>query len=194
MLLRLRRLRRQWERRGSLVRWGAVLGAMALFLVAVGSWRWFVRPASDQPTEADAVVLFAGGGGERLDAALELLDDGVGDALVLPNGNLPRWRRANELCSQPQAFDVHCFTPDPDDTWGEANGIAAIAEENGWERLVAVTSTYHVTRVRMLLNRCTDADVDVVAAGPDLSVLEWTTRVGHEWLGTVAALTFRRSC
>jgi uncharacterized SAM-binding protein YcdF (DUF218 family) len=167
---------------------------MVLFLVAVASWQWFIRPSSDQPKSADAVVLFAGGRGERLEAAIELLDSGIGSALVLPNGNRPEWEAANLLCSQPQSFDVHCFTPDPDDTWGEARGIGFLADANNWNSIVVVTSTYHVTRVRMLLGRCTDADVAVVGADPDLSTVEWTTRVGNEWLGSIAAQTFKRSC
>jgi len=167
---------------------------MLLFLIVIGSWRFFVRPSVDDPDHADAVVLFAGGRGERLDAALELLDNGVGSALVLPNGNLPHWEAANRLCSEPQSFDVFCFTPDPDDTWGEASGISLLADEHGWTSLAAVTSTYHVTRVRTLLTRCTNAEVGVVGADPDLSVFEWTTRVAHEWFGTAAAQTFKRSC
>ena len=143
---------------------------------------------------ADAVVLFTGGRGERLEAALELLDAGVGSALVLPNGNKPDWEAANELCSRPHAFDVFCFTPDPADTWGEARGIGALADDNGWSNVVAVTSTYHVTRVGTLLGRCTLADVEVVGADPNLSALEWTTRLGHEWVGAIAGQTIRRSC
>ena len=193
-LFRVRRLRRQWERHGSAFRWGATLTAMVLVLVAVGSWRWFVRPTIDQPESADAVVLFVGGRGERLDVALDLLGDGVGSALVLPNGNIEGWQAAIELCSQPQSFDVYCFTPDPDDTWGEARGIGALADANGWDELVAVTSTYHVTRVRTLLDRCTSADVAVVGVSPGLSILDWTVRIGHEWLGSTAAQTIRRSC
>ena len=167
---------------------------MGLFILALGSWRWFIRPAVADPQRADAVVLFAGGRGERLDTALDLLGRGVGSALVLPNGNLPHWEAANRLCSEPQAFDVHCFTPDPDSTLGEARGIAFLAEANGWNELVAVTSTYHATRVKLLLGRCTDADIDVVGATPDISPFEWTTRIGHEWLGMGGAYTFRRGC
>lgn len=176
------------------MRWALGLGTMLLFLVVVGSWRFFVRPPVDQPDHADAVALFAGGRGERLEVAFELLDSGVSTVLVVPNGNLPHWEDANRICSEPQVFDVFCFTPDPDDSWGEASGIGFLAEQHGWTSLAAVTSTYHVTRVKTLLSRCTDADVAVVGADPDLSVFEWTTRVGHEWLGAAAAQTFKRSC
>ncbi len=174
--------------------WILLLGTLAVFLVAFSSWRYFVRPTTDRPQSADAIVLFAGGRGERLEVALELLEDGVARHLVLPNGNLPNWDDANQLCDGEWDFEVHCFAPDPDNTWGEASGVGELAVENGWDRLVGVTSTYHVHRVRLLLGRCFDGSIDMVAAPPDLTAYEWSTRVFHEWVGTAAARTFRRGC
>lgn len=159
------------------------------------TWRWFVRPTVDRPERADAVVLFAGGRGERLEAAIDLVDRGVADQLVLPNGNLPEWDAANALCggSNPD-ITVYCFAPDPDDTWGEAAGINSIVEEQGWDHVVAVTSEFHVHRVRLLLGRCVDGTVEVVGADHGLGWPTLTRRVAHEWVGTIAAQTVRRSC
>ncbi|NOX28792.1 MAG: hypothetical protein GXP35_01875 [Actinobacteria bacterium] len=116
--------------------WILLLGTLAVFLVAFSSWRYFVRPTTDRPESADAIVLFAGGRGERLETAIDLLEDGVASHLVLPNGNLPQWAAANRLCDGEWDFEVHCFAPDPDNTWGEATGAGKLAAENGWDRLV----------------------------------------------------------
>lgn len=193
-VLRMRRFRRQWESHGSLVRWGGVLFVMAVIVVAVGSWQWLIQPTLDEPTSADAVVVFAGEQSSRLETAIELLDRGVATALVLPNGNAPGWDVANAMCAQPQSFDVYCFTPGTDDSWGEARGIGRLADDNGWTELVAVTSTYHASRARVLLGRCTEAEVAVVADRPELSVVGWVSRLGREWNALIAAQTYKRSC
>ena len=49
--------------------------------------------------------------------------------------------------------------------------MGALAEKEGWKSVVLVTSTYHATRAGMLLRRCHDGDVDVVAAKPRMAVL-----------------------
>ena len=190
--VRLRRFRRD---HASTLRWVAGVAVLGVLLLAFMSWRWFVRPTVDQPDRADAIVLFAGGRGERLRLALDLVDRDVAEHLVLPNGNLPHWGAARALCDglDPQ-LTVHCFAPDPDDTWGEAAGIAAIAEQEGWTHVVAVTSEFHVHRVRLLLGRCFDGTVEVVGAEPGVGFGDHVQRVAHEWAGTLAAQTIRRSC
>ena len=143
----------------------AVLG-----VAAVG--RWFVWPASAVVSQAHAVVLFAGGRGERLERALGLMDTGVAPVLVISNGMTPEWDDANRLCKRPpERYEVRCPTPDPDTTKGEAVMTARLAEREGWDRLVLVTSTYHARRAGMLLGRCHEGSVSVVAARPRQSWL-----------------------
>jgi uncharacterized SAM-binding protein YcdF (DUF218 family) len=100
---------------------------------------------------------------------------------------------ADGLCSRPQQFEVVCFTPTPDSTRGEARALATLAREHGWTDVVLVTSTYHVTRARMLVERCFDGRVDVVAASPPARPLHWIAAVGHEWAAMLDA-TIRRTC
>jgi len=167
---------------------------MVVVVVALGSWQWFIQPTLDEPVAADAVVVFAGEQGGRLETALALIESGVAPLLVLPNGDMAGWDRANELCTDPQNFDVYCFTPRAGDSWGQARAIGRLADENGWAELVAVTSTYDASRTRVLLGRCTSAEVSVVADVPDLSVVSWVGRLGSEWTGLLAAQTYKRGC
>ena len=184
-----------WVRRTPRWLWFA-LGAVALTFLVL-SWRWMLRPASssveDAPT-ADAVVMFAGGRRERLATSLALVDAGKAAILVIPNGTTPGWGRANRLCADPGNIEVHCPDPDPDNTRGEARVIALLAEEQGWESLLLVTSTYHVSRAELLLDRCFDGTVTPVAASPDLDPVTWMFRVGHEWLGHAEARLLARGC
>src|SRR5439155_6344112 len=130
----------------------------------------FVWPESDSVEHADAVVVLAGGNGERLDRGLALMREGIAPTLVASTG-------PNRLCNYDQSFEVICFLPEPNNTRGEVEAIAKIADEHGWKRLVLVTSTYHVTRAEMLLDRCYAGTVEVEPATPDQGVVGWLVSI-----------------
>lgn len=170
-----------------------VLAALGL----VFTWRWMLAPPTSDIASVervDAVVMFVGGRGERLETALELMELGVARVLVIPNGTVPTWPEANELCAGSADFEVACPEPEPNNTRGEAQVLGDLAAERGWESMAMVTSTYHVGRATLMLNRCFDGEVVAVRAAPDLSVFTWTRRVGHEWLGHIEARVLKRGC
>ena len=163
----------------------AVCCILALALVAL-NLRLFVWPASSTPAHADAVVVLAGGDGERLDRGLELVRDGVSSNLVVSTG--PDW-----LCGSRHDFTVYCFLPHPDDTRGEAEAIGRMAAQHGWHHLVLVTSDYHATRAGILVRRCFSGTLDVSAAhsGKGPVFLLWA--IGHEW-GGLAEAALHQDC
>ncbi len=112
----------RWGRRGT-VR-AALLVAVILVVLGLGTFRLFVWPSSDAPKAADAVVIFAGGRGERLAAAERLMAAGLAPNLVIPNGTAPEWPAGNRACSQELVYEVHCPRTNPDATRGEARTIA----------------------------------------------------------------------
>lgn len=139
-----------------------------LLLVAAGlalllaSLPLFVVPAVDEPEEVrsgpvDAVLVLGGGQGERLTTAVALLprlpDPAPTLLLSVPHGE--PLVTCGEVPGRPEVA-VRCLVPDPATTSGEAEQVATIAREEGWERVVVVTSDYHVTRTRMLVGRCGD--------------------------------------
>jgi hypothetical protein len=128
---------------GKTMRWRWPLTVLVVVVMAfVGLTAWlFVWPASATPERADAVVVFAGGRGERLRAAMRLIRDGVAPTLVISNGWDPGWTDANRLCRGWSQATVLCPTPDPDTTEGEARMVAALAERSGWRSMVLVTSS-----------------------------------------------------
>ena len=148
------------------MRWRRIIvGLAGVLLVAwiVATVRLVFVPTEDDVGKADAVVVLAGSKHERLDRGLELVRDGVAPVLVISDGFDPRQPRANRLCQEGgERFTVVCFTPDPDSTRGEARSTAQLARERDWQRVLLVTSRFHVTRARMLFDRCLDADVDAV--------------------------------
>ena len=172
----------------------ATLGAALLLVLALSTARLFVWPPEDAPAGADAVVMFVGGRGERLAAAERLMAEGRAPNLVIPNGMAPEWPAGNRACSEERQYDVHCPRPDPDTTRGEARTIAALAKDKGWTRVIVVTSSYQLTRARLLLERCFDGEVHAERAKPGLSLVTWAQRIAHEWLGWAHAMTIERGC
>lgn len=167
----------------------AVMGT--LFLGATA--RLFVWPSTNDARRADAVVVLDGGSGERLEEARALMARRVAPMLAVSTGRELDPDEAGDLCTKPQPFEVVCFTPRPDSTRGEARALARLARDKGWNEVVLVTSTYHVTRARMLLERCFDGRVDAVAASPPRRPLHWAGAVVREWAAMVET-TLRRHC
>jgi uncharacterized SAM-binding protein YcdF (DUF218 family) len=161
-----------------------VLAVVLVVGVVVVNLRLFVYPPSSTPAHADAVVVLAGGSGERLDKGLELMQRGVASNLVVSTG-------PNRLCATDHDFAVFCFVPDPNDTRGEAEAIGRIAAREGWQHLVLVTSDYHATRARLLLARCFSGTLDVSTAHSSHGPFRLLSAIAHEWGGLVEAAIHR---
>lgn len=151
---------RQW----TVPRWLRWLGvaAVAGLVLLLASLPLFVLPSVDEPEDvraapADAVLVLGGGQGERIGAALALLGrlpDPPPQLLL----SVPYDQPLLSCGTAPDrpAVDVRCVVPEPMTTAGEAATVTALAAEQGWDRLVVVTSDYHVTRARRLFSACRD--------------------------------------
>ena len=141
---------------------------LPVVVVLVGAWavvvvRFVLWPVQQSPRHADAVVVLAGDH-LRLGKALELMTRRIAPTLVISDGRAPGWHEANRLCRGAARFRVLCFRPDPYSTRGEARAVARMAVARGWRSMLVVTSTYHVTRARLLFDRCTHARVFVTGS------------------------------
>ena len=161
-------------------------GATVLVAFVVANLVFFVWPSAGALQPADAVVVLAGGNGERLDRGLELMRDGLAPTLVASTG-------PSQLCNTSQPFEVVCFDPSPATTRGEAEAIGRLAKEHGWDRIVLVTSTYHMSRARLLVGRCYPGTLEVAPASPNWGVVRWGSAIVHEW-GGLAESAVHRSC
>lgn len=169
-----------------------MVGVLAIAGVAA-TVRFVFVPIEDTPGKADAVVVLSGSKHERLDRGLELMGEGIAPTLVISGGFDPRQPRAIRLCQEGgDSFDVACFTPDPDSTRGEARKVAELARKHRWKRVLLVTSRFHVTRARMLFDRCVDADVDAVGVPYPLTSVP--TAIVGEWVKLGLSVTVVRGC
>jgi len=168
---------------------------VATTALTVGTVNLFVHPFVDQPRQADAVVVLGPGlNGERLREGVQLMRKGVGKVLLISEPDDRGWSAGNRLCSGRSSFKVVCFHAAPFTTRGEAEKVAALSTRYHWRSVVVVTSTYHVSRVRLLYERCFAGKVDVVGADPKASPAEWAGHIVHEWGGLAHARLIARSC
>jgi uncharacterized SAM-binding protein YcdF (DUF218 family) len=157
----------------------------------------FVWPRADAPpAHADAVVVLSGGLNRRLDPALALVQRGVAPVLAISSAfKSGTWKKAERLCrgeDGPTRFRVLCFSAVPYSTRGEARAVARLAKAHGWRRVIVVTSTFHVTRARLLFKRCYHGRLWVVGTSSPRWQLpeEWISETGK----LLVQLTVERGC
>jgi len=173
-----------------MTRWPSLAALLTPVLLAVAV---FVTPGDFDATgdaDADAVVVLAGAT-ERLPVAVQLAEQGSG-VLVISAAEGKVNAPARKLCGSPGDLTVYCFDAAPSTTRGEARAIGRLARQHGWATLTVVTSTYHVPRARLLVERCTAA-VKVQGAWPSSSIVRWGRQVAHE-LGGLTQAAFDSGC
>ena len=142
--------------------------AVALVLVAVtlvGAWLWIcidriANPQVEALGPVDAVFVL-GPAETRIDETLAIMDTGVAPVLLATTSVRPDGSTyATDHCgTRTPMYVVECVVPDPYSTRGEARVLGEQIEAHGWRRVAVVTSTPHAARARMMMERCTDADV-----------------------------------
>jgi hypothetical protein len=145
-----RRLRLRW-----------VLAGVAVLIAgwAVTCFAVISRPALDDPTYADAVVLLGPPDEESLAMVGDLAAAGFSNDLVIftPFGE-------PEICgAPPRQVRLTCLVPNPSSTRGEAQAIARMAEARDWSSIAVVTWTEHISRSRVLVERCYDGPLYMLA-------------------------------
>jgi uncharacterized SAM-binding protein YcdF (DUF218 family) len=160
-------------------------GVVVIFS-AVAIVVFFVSPATSDPVRSGAIVVLAGDPGDRIARALSLMNEGWSGTLVLDGK--PGSASTERLCQEHQSFEVVCLRPSPDNTRDEARAAARLAADRGWRTILVVTSLQHVTRARLLFDRCFKGDLLMVGSRPPYSLTRRSKAIGHEVLGTAWAL------
>jgi hypothetical protein len=182
-----------------------LLVSALIAMLAVLLWtadRWVLRPTEGSSTTmTDAIFVNAGGSGERLEGALDLVDAGVATNLVLTpafrNGTsreIVEWSGQSEviaLCENPPpGISVVCLNLDLRSTRGEGRTFGDFATEMGWETITLVSCSHHLNRATLRLSRCFDGEIVPVAVTTPSSYQFYV----HEYLGNVEAYLLERAC
>ncbi len=154
-----------------------MLGGAALGLCALVYGYWVASASSAAEPTGDAIVAHAGQGG-RLVRAIDLAEDGAAPALVIMFGETVYQGFARDLCGQTEPYEVLCPVPSSSSTRGEAEALAELVEERGWQRIIVVTSDYHLRRAAYLDRRC--AGVETAPVG-----VVYAERTAYDYLSSV---------
>jgi uncharacterized SAM-binding protein YcdF (DUF218 family) len=164
-----------------------------LGLYVAGAALFLLQEDDDLGGPADAVVVLAGDE-SRLPVALSLVRDGAAPVLVVSEDDPSQDPDRSALCEEGkiEGVKIICRRASPFSTRGEARIVGRLAEQSGWDRIVVVTSRYHLFRAKRLIRRCTDADL--VMRGSSEPVLDNLGAIPFEWLKLGLSETARRGC
>lgn len=136
-------------------------------------------PPAD-PGQADGIVVLTGASDERIYAALRLLSEGRGDRLLVSGVNRQvRRQELRDLTPGSNALFDCCVDLgfEAETTVGNAQEIAGWARAKGYERLIVVTSDYHMPRALLeIRGSMRDAELTPYAVPtPSLEADRWRT-------------------
>jgi len=175
--------RRRWLLRSLIALF--VLWLIACFLVVV-------EPTVNKPTKVDAILVLGPPDVDgRVAKALDLARQRYAGTVVISTES-DKQRQLKSACRNDNpAFQVICFQPSPATTRGEAEEIGRLAKAHHWTSIMVVTSIYHVSRARLIVERCLPTRVEMVAAPGKPSVGEWAYQFLYQTGGFVKALVHR---
>lgn len=183
--------RRRWPRR---IAWVFLFAALAGAAYLVGG---FARFASDvaalsappEAAHADGIVVLTGGE-QRLRKAIALLREGEGRRLLISGVNQDTSAGAIARATGTEMALIDCCVDldyEAMDTIGNAEATARWAKAHGFDRLLLVTSDYHIPRSLLEMSGVADAPAIVpYPVSPDKLWRRdgWPTRLGLRLLVT----------
>ncbi len=144
-------------------------------MVAVSAWAFvavsaFHYPRVDPLQKTDAYYVLHSGGG--VDALNHIQDWFPWDRPLLvsvPDDPVLR-SRYRVICTHPD-FNATCVTPDPVNTRGEARNLGRVARERGWQSVTVISQRSHMTRARLLMERCYDGEIRMLPRDVERGVI-----------------------
>jgi uncharacterized SAM-binding protein YcdF (DUF218 family) len=162
----------------------SIVAGLLLVLLVAGT-KAYVFPNEDRTDNADAIIVLGGFGTKPIDEAFDLARAGVADTVVLSDPYDPNTEIARAACAEQHGFEVICFRPSPNTTQGEAREIRSLMHERDWSDVVVVTATYHVTRARIIIERCQSEGVHFVAARTPTRPYDWAYNYLYQTAGLI---------
>jgi len=87
----------------------------------------------------------------------------------------------DSFCSAPpDQFNVYCFEPDPSTTRGEGRAFARLAADNNWKSVIVVTARPHISRARLILQRCFPGEIIMVDSPGPIPWYRWIYEYAYQ--------------
>ncbi|MEV8147975.1 ElyC/SanA/YdcF family protein [Arthrobacter sp. NPDC080073] len=132
----------------------------------------YVAPPADEPKHAD-VLFVLGPPDQRMVYAERLMQQGYAPTLAVSSPVDQHGRYTADICGAQRAYRVICFHPDPFTTQGEARALKDLSDQYGWKSANVLTAQFHVTRARVIVSRCYEGDLHMVADRRGLPLISW---------------------
>lgn len=154
--------------------WRPLVAAVAILVVAALTWlavcvAVVMHPDVDARGPVDAAYVL-GPVETRIEEVTAVMGTGVAPVLLATTSVNARTGEAFATAhcdTVTPSHRVECVLPEPYTTRGEARVLAERVDEHGWARVAVLTSTPHAARARMMVERCTDAEVLVWTVGDE---------------------------
>lgn len=154
----------------------AATAAATLLLALIGVPLYVLPAADDHPGRADVLLVLAPTAG-RMGYAENLMEQGYADMLAI-SAPLVEGGKEPAACNERRTYRVLCFNPEPVTTQGEARALGRLSAKYGWKSVDVLTAEFHVTRARVILERCYQGDMSMIAYRQDRPLFAFT---GNSW-------------
>jgi uncharacterized SAM-binding protein YcdF (DUF218 family) len=173
-------------------RWPAriLIGLLVCWLL--GCFLVLVEPSVNKPAKVDAILVLGPPDVDgRAEAGYALARAHyAGTVLVSVESDLQQ--QVKGACrNQNPDYQVICFQPHPGTTRGEARELGRLAREHHWTSVIVITSTYHISRARMIVERCMPGTVLMVAAPGKPALSTWAKQFFYQSAAYVKAFAVR---
>ncbi len=172
--------------------------AAVLLLVAasLAAYRLYLAPDVDAVSARDPAdaVLALGGDSRAAADAYRLAETGAARMVVLSDPYPPP-SQLDGICARPPGtVPVFCFHPDPSTTQGEAEALRDLVAAHGWHHVIVMAPRFHLSRARMIVRRCFDGQLAMVAVPEGYPIDYWIYHIGYQTLGFAKAFLVTRGC
>jgi uncharacterized SAM-binding protein YcdF (DUF218 family) len=185
---------RQWRRLGRRVALGVAIALIATWLI--GGYFVVVHPVTNRPAAADAIIVLGPPDTDgRVDTAIELAEQHYAPVVAISVESVLQ-RELKGACNGrvPDQVTVLCFQASPETTQGEARQIRKYAAQYGWKRIIVITSSYHISRARVIVERCFSGQVLMVAPHASHSILTIAYQYLYQTGAYIKAFTLTTGC
>lgn len=164
-----------------------VLWLAACFLVVA-------EPTVNRPARADAILVLGPPDVDgRVTEAFALARQHYARTVVVSVESDAQLRAKSACRDDNPDYQVICFQPSPRTTQGEAEEIGRLAAQRHWRSIIVVTSKYHISRARLIVDRCVSGRVLMVAAPGRPSLTTWAYQFLYQ-TGAYVKAFIKRAC
>ncbi|HHV22897.1 MAG TPA: hypothetical protein GXZ30_15405 [Propionibacterium sp.] len=169
--------------------------ALATGLVAVSvcavAFTGIRHPRTDPLGDPDAYYVLASRGGS--DALENLADWSDPNKPLMVSVTETRMKMPiyQDLCAVTDR-PIICVEPPLPSTQGEARNLGRLAHKHGWRSVAVISHRSHLTRARILMKRCFDGEVRMVARNVEHGPRTWGRALVYESVALVKTLATPR--